>query len=129
MKTPFTLTKTLGFFITLMVFALSTNSVNAQDTEEKTIKGIVSSEIGPLERASVLLKGTTIGTITNEKGEFTFPRPLKADDILVISYLGFETLEVKIRNTTFLKLVLTEDLLEFSGALNSDKPYKSKRKK
>jgi hypothetical protein len=44
--------------------------------------------------------------------------------------LGYETLEIKIKeDTTFLRLVLTEDLLEFAGALATDQPYKSKRKK
>lgn len=104
--------------------------VSAKDMaqEGKTIKGIVSDDKGPLESASVILKGTNIGTTTNAKGEFTFPKPLNTGDVLLVSFLGYETINVKIKDdTTFLRLTMTEDLLEFVGALNSDKPYKSKR--
>ncbi len=41
----------------------------------------------------------TIGVaimISNENGEFTFPQELLEDDVLVVSYLGYETDEVKI---------------------------------
>ncbi len=127
MKTPFTLSKTLGFIMTLMLVTFTFNTVNAQ---EKTIKGVISNEAGPLESASIILKGTKTGTTSDSKGEFTFPKPLKTDDVLLISFLGYETLEVKIKDdSTFLRLVLTEDLVEFAGALATDKPYKTKRKK
>ncbi len=142
MKTQLTFTQkktfsVLGLFIALMFVSSSLTPVHAQTDKvtsaenrqnERTIKGIINSENGPLESASIILKGTEIGTTTNDKGEFTFPKPLKTGDILLVSYLGYETQEVKIKdNTTFLRLVLTEDLLEFVGALNTDKPYKSKR--
>lgn len=140
MKTQLRVTRknilTIVGFIVMMV-SLANNTAYAQSqkmsTSEtaqqgKTIKGIVTNEEGPLESASVILKGTNIGTTTDEKGEFNFPKPLTIGDILLVSYLGFETVEVKIKdNTTFLRIAMTEDLLEFVGALNTDKPYKSKR--
>lgn len=138
MKTLLTITRktSLGIFLTLMAtFALSpvqaqTGNVGSSDVaqNERTIKGIISDESGPLENVNILLKSTEIGTSTNSKGEFTFPKLLKTGDVLLISYLGYETQETTIRdNINFLNLVLTEDLIEFSGALNSDKPYKTKR--
>ena len=142
MKTQVTSTrigtlKTLGFFMIFMLASLAyspvygqSQKVSAKDMaqEGKTIKGIVSDDKGPLESASVILKGTNTGTTTNAKGEFTFPKPLNTGDVLLVSFLGYETINVKIKDdTTFLRLTMTEDLLEFVGALNSDKPYKSKR--
>lgn len=138
MKTLLTITRktSLGIFLTLMAtFTLSpvqgqTGNVGSSDVaqNERTIKGIISDESGPLENVNILLKSTEIGTSTNSKGEFTFPKLLKTGDVLLISYLGYETQETTIRdNINFLNLVLTEDLIEFSGALNSDKPYKTKR--
>lgn len=127
----------IGFILTLMIASFTFTSVNAQTKKvsttqvsqnERTIKGIISDSDGPLESASVILKGTKTGTTTDSKGEFTFPIPLKTGDVLLISYLGFGTQEAQIKeNTTFLRLTLTEDLIEFVGALNTDKPYKSKR--
>lgn len=128
MNTPFTLIKKSGLFIAFMIASLAFNTTYAQS--ERTVKGTISDEKGPLESTSVVLKGTKTGVATNAKGEFTFPTTLKTGDILLISHLGYETLEIKIKDdTTFLRLVLTEDLLEFMGALNADKPYKSKRSK
>ena len=116
-----------GLFAYTPVQAQSNSSANSTQNE-RTIKGVIKSETGPLESASIILKGTNTGTTSDKNGEFTFPQPLKTGDILLVSYLGFETQEVKIKeNMSFLNIVLTEDLLEFVGALNSDKPYKSKR--
>lgn len=101
---------------------------------ERTIKGVVSTNETAnktilLADVNVTQKGTNNGTVTNEKGEFTFPTKLKTDDVLIFSYLGLATTEFKIKaNTTFIKMVLTEDLVEMIGALNTNKPYKSKRK-
>ena len=98
-------------------------------SNERTIKGLITNEDGPLDGVNVILKGTRNGTVTNAKGEFTFPLKLKTGDVLVISYLGYENQNVVIKDdTTFIKLALTEDLVEMIGALDSAKPYKSKRK-
>lgn len=121
-----------GLFLLVMVTALSFNTVQAQETQgERTVTGQVFIEDeGPLETASVILKGSDVGTVTDILGKFTFPQPLKPGDVLVISYLGFKTVEVVIKeDTTFVKVVVTEDVVEFVGELNTNKPYKSKRPK
>ncbi|WP_400076476.1 carboxypeptidase-like regulatory domain-containing protein [Winogradskyella sp. R77965] len=143
MKTQLTLTqksgfKTLSFTTIMMLMLLVFNPVNGQTktttsteavTNERTIKGLVSDETQPLEGVNVIKKGTKIGTVTNEKGEFTFPSKLNTGDILLFSYLGYETQEIEIKdNTTFITLKLTADLVEMIGTLDTAKPYKSKRK-
>lgn len=120
--------RTIGFFIAFMVVAAVANTAQAQTG--LTVKGIISTQEGPLEGASVMLKGTGTGTVTDAKGEFTFPKTLKAGDILAITYLGFQPVDYKITNdTTFIRVMLVDDAIEFVGAPNSDKPYKSKRSK
>ncbi len=70
--------------------------------KEFVIKGkVIRDDNGkPLPGASVIIKGTTIGTVTNAEGEFTVTDPnpkvdpkydgaLSSD--LVISFVGFET--------------------------------------
>ncbi|HLT33087.1 MAG TPA: carboxypeptidase-like regulatory domain-containing protein [Aquaticitalea sp.] len=133
MKTQVTRTenKTIFKFGLATIFLLAFIVVNPVFAQQgRTIKGVITNSDGPLESASVVLKGTKIGTSTNAKGEFTFPQPLNTGDVLQISYLGFEPQNVTIKaNTDVLRLELTEDLVEFVGALNSNKPYKSKRSK
>lgn len=130
--------KTFGFIGILMLSLLAFNpSYGQSDTtttevasNERTVKGIISDDKGPLKDVNVIQEGTRNGTVTNEKGEFTFPTKLNTGDVLLISYLGYETQKVIIKtDTTFIKVVLTEDLIEMIGALDADKPYKSKRKK
>ncbi len=76
--------------------------------EEKTISGTVSDAAGaPLVGATVLIKGTSIGTVTDYDGKYTLSVP---DDhnILVVSYTGYQTLEVAIGDQTTIEIVLAE---------------------
>ena len=120
-----------GLVMILMFTVCSFNTVQAQEVQgARTVKGVVTDANGPLESASVILKGTKTGTVTNAKGEFTFPQALKVGDVLVISYLGYETVTIKIeKTTTNVTVQLNEEMVEFVGELNSNKPYKSKRPK
>lgn len=117
------------FAINLSYGQSSISSTSKAVNNERTIKGIVSDESETLLGVNIILEGTTTGTTTNEKGEFTFPKKLKTGDILLFSYLGYETQKVEIKdNTTFIDLKLTIDSVTMIGALDSGKPYKSKRK-
>ena len=126
---------TIGILLLAMLFSTTSysqeklNTSTEKTTSERTIKGLVSDEEKPLEGVNVILKDTKNGTVTNEKGEFTFPKKLKTGDILLFSYLGYETQEIKIKeDTNFISLKLTAELIEMIGALDSNKPYKSNRK-
>lgn len=125
--------KTFGFVVVLMMALFTFNSSfgqTAEATQELTIKGMVSNEDGPLPGANITLDGTRVGTVTDNEGKFTFPKKLKTGDVLVFSYLGYETQKVSITATTnFITLELTPDMVEMIGALDSNKPYKSKHKK
>lgn len=139
MKTQPTLTqrqrfKALSFVLFMMLTSLTFNSVYGQTanevaSSERTIKGAVTDGKTPLESVNVIQKGTRNGTVTNKAGEFTFPKKLKTGDVLIFSYLGYVDQEVEIKeDTTFITLELSEDLIEMIGALDTGKPYKSKRK-
>lgn len=129
---PKQISRILGLFSILMFTVVLSNPVIAQNNvqTEKTIKGVISDDSGPLEGASIVLKGTQTGVVTDSKGAFTFPKPLKVGDVLLVSYLGYKTVKVKIKaDTTTLKITLAEDLVEFIGEVNTNTPYKSKRTK
>jgi TonB family protein len=66
--------------------------------EGKTVTGKVISEDGkPLKGATVIIKGTTIGTVTDETGSFKLI--VSDNSPLVISYVGFETVSQPISQT------------------------------
>jgi len=68
---------------------------------EKLVKGTVTDEDDktPLPGIDVHLKGTSIGTQTDEHGEFLFPQSLNEGDVLEFSFIGYRTKEYKIKST------------------------------
>ena len=82
----------LRFLLTCLLM-VGIGLVNAQS---KSASGkVVSAEDGqPVIGATVLIKGTTVGTITNTDGEFKINLQGNAKD-LIISYVGMKTLQVE----------------------------------
>lgn len=75
--------------------------------QTQKVTGIVTEESGdPAIGASVKVKGTTTGTVTNLDGEFTL-NVSASDKTLIISYVGMKTQEVAIKPN--LKIVLQSD--------------------
>ena len=73
-----------------------------------TITGTVVDETGmTVIGATVMVKGTNDGTITDMDGNFSLEG--KVGTTLVVSYVGYATLEVKINKLTGNNLVLKED--------------------
>ncbi len=70
-------------------------AIKANDFIPPPISGIVRDSTGaPLNGASVQVKGTQKGTTTNASGEFSIDA--KPDDVLIISYVGYQSREIKI---------------------------------
>jgi iron complex outermembrane receptor protein len=59
-----------------------------------------------LTGATILVKGTTTGTITNLKGEFSITYNGKLPVTLVISYIGYETTEIELLNSEAIEIYL-----------------------
>ena len=71
-------------------------------------KGLVKDATGePVIGASVVVKGTTNGTITDFDGNFSLDG-IKKGDVIVISYVGYQTQEIK-WNGSPLNVILKED--------------------
>jgi len=114
--TQTTIFKALGLFALFMMLSLAANPLLAQT--ERTVKGIVTDDIGPLEGATIVLKGTSVTVETDEKGAFTFPQKLKEDDKLEVIQLGYKNQEVRIdSDTTFVKFNLTDYDIVIVGSL------------
>ncbi len=77
-------------------------------TATAQIKGKITSIDGkePLIGVSVVVKGTTKGTVSDADGQFSIDA--KAPQILVVTFIGFETQEVTLGNETTLTLAMKE---------------------
>src|SRR5687768_16914175 len=88
-----------GFFLFLF-FCISSNLLLAQTS----VTGRVSSGDTALFGASVVVKGTNVGTSTDVNGRFTIDAP--SNGTLIISLVGYNTLEVKVNNRSSLDVQL-----------------------
>lgn len=76
---------------------------------QQVINGTVTtSDREPLPGVSVAIKGTTTGVVSDTNGKFSLTA--KPTDILVASYLGFKTQEIKVGKQTVLHIVMTDDV-------------------
>jgi TonB-linked SusC/RagA family outer membrane protein len=82
-----------------------------------TIKGkVVNSSNQSVVNASVVEKGTNNGTVTNEDGNFTLT-VLNEQAVLVISSVGFKTLEVSISGRTNVTVQLQEENVQMNEVI------------
>ena len=80
---------------------------------QKTITGTVLNDKGePLVGANIVVKGTTIGVITDMDGHYSINIPLKqADDTLICSFVGHESEILMANQSGKLDFKLTDGLL------------------
>ena len=76
---------------------------------QNQIKGHVADATGePIIGANVTVKGTTTGTITDIDGNFTLEVE-STDGTLVVSFIGYKSVEAKMNGTAPINVVLQED--------------------
>ncbi len=76
----------------------------------QSITGTIRDANGPLRYASILIKGTTAGTSSDELGNFKLSLPTGATT-LVVSYVGYKTQEIDIDGKNEFTITLAEDFL------------------
>jgi len=100
-------------YVILAAMLCSFGLASAQFNFEGKVSGTVVSETNgePLIGVSILVKGTTHGTVTDFNGAFTLP--VKTGEILKFSYVGFFPQEVKVSGPTLaIRLKESENSLE-----------------
>ncbi|MCW9708434.1 TonB-dependent receptor [Fodinibius salsisoli] len=74
-----------------------------------------------LPGANIKIKGTSLGTVTDNSGAFFFDNLSEGDYVLVVSYLGFETQEVEVEiaddGTEEVEVELEDNFLEMEGIM------------
>ena len=77
--------------------------------QQNVLKGKVTDDTNfPLPGASVIIKNTTQGAVTDIDGEFQLDIP-KRPSTIVVSYLGFVTKEIEIQNQKDITIILNSD--------------------
>ena len=106
---------TVLFLFASFISVQASAEVNAPDANsissmEQTVSGTIKDANGnPLPGVTVLEKGTSNGAVTDIDGKFTMT-VAGTESVLVMSSVGFITLEITVGNQTVFDLILEEDL-------------------
>lgn len=107
MKTPGSLTRFIASIAIAFMTVLFPEGVLAQNMV--TVTGQVTDEQNePLIGATVMVKGSSIGTSTDIDGNYSLQAPSNA--VLIFSYVGYGSLEEKLNGRNVLNVVMTTDI-------------------
>jgi len=95
----------------LMMVIITTFSLLGFGQQGKEITGTVSdNDNRPLPGVSVLIKGTTMGTLSDLNGRFTLPN-VPPNSILIFSFVGMKTQEIPVGNLSVINVTLSEEAI------------------
>tara|TARA_R100000935_G_scaffold49630_3_gene75061 strand:+ start:3959 stop:7060 length:3102 start_codon:yes stop_codon:yes gene_type:complete len=117
--------KAESLFLLALLYAFGMQSMLANKIDSKkkfennlqfTVTGVVNDDNGtPLPGASVVVKGTTTGTVTDFDGKYSIE--VGTDGILVFSYLGYKTVEVAVNGNTNIDATLPLDATQLDDVV------------
>ncbi|WP_444104096.1 SusC/RagA family TonB-linked outer membrane protein [Bacteroides sp.] len=109
----FSIRKPIASMALFLFLGVGGGTASAYFPDAKAVKqsvalsGLVVDATGePIIGANVVIKGTTNGVITDLDGKFSLQN---ASGTLVVSFIGYKTLEVPVQGKNFVKVVLQED--------------------
>lgn len=107
--------KTILTLVTVWLLLSASVQTMAQ---ERVVRGTVldSKDQAPVVGASILVKGTSSGTITDVDGKFTISVPDR-NSVLVVSFIGYTGREVTVGNQSVIDVTLEESATELSGVV------------
>ncbi|MCG6190654.1 SusC/RagA family TonB-linked outer membrane protein [Maribellus maritimus] len=98
------------------------------DQEQKSVSGKVTDSSGsPLPGVTVVVKGTTQGTVTDAGGEYSLST-IPEDATLQFSFVGMRTLEVVVEGQTVIDITLEENAIGIEEVVAVGYGYQSKKK-
>ena len=97
------LTKQLFFTISMMLLSYTAFGQNGLTGQ------VIDSNNMPLPGVSVVIKGTTVGTITDFDGNYSLNTELSDSKVLVFSYIGFKTQEIIVDGKSVINVLMEED--------------------
>ena len=93
---------------TLLFFMLSCFTSLAQSV----ITGVVTDEGLPLPGASIVIKGTSTGTVTDFNGNYSLS--VNPGDVLVISFVGYSSKTIPVDGRSVINIEMEEDITSLS---------------
>lgn len=102
------LASTLCFSGNIYAASGAGNPITGISQQNGKVTGVVEDALGPVAGASVIIRGTTHGTMTDMDGNFTLDG-LKNGDVIQISFIGYTTQDIPYTGQASLTVHLEED--------------------
>ncbi len=102
------LASTLCFSGNIYAASGAGNPITGISQQNGKVTGVVEDALGPVAGASVIVRGTTHGTMTDMDGNFTLDG-LKNGDVIQISFIGYTTQDIPYTGQASLTVHLEED--------------------
>lgn len=94
------------------------NSIQTNSNQEKIVKGKIVDEKGePLKNATIVVSGTTIGTVSDASGNFELKTT--GDSPLFVSYVGYETVKLSPELSKEMNITLKRKIIGIEAVGNS----------
>ena len=85
--------------------------IESVSSQQKTVSGkVTDSNNQPLPGVTVILKGTTIGTVTNDEGKYSITQ-VSDNSTLQFSFVGMKTQEVMVAGENTISITMTEETI------------------
>jgi len=106
------LRKSTKLVIMLLLIIVCQLKVAPAFAQSSNLTGVVTmlEDGSPLPGVSVFIKGTAVGTTTDQDGNFVLALPSTGSTVLVFSFIGYKTQEIALAGQTSLKVALESDI-------------------
>src|SRR6267154_2149049 len=94
----------------MLLMLLTSTAVYAQTV---TGKVTAAADGSPLPGVSILIKSTSTGTTTDAEGKYSLIVS-NPSGVLVVSFIGFSTMEIPVQNRTMIDIALNEDVAQLN---------------
>lgn len=103
--------KLFQFKVFMLVLILGLGLSSQILAQQRTVQGTVTDSQGsPLPGVTVVVKGTTQGTVTNNDGNYSL-RNIPDDATLVFSFVGMQSQEIEVGNRNSIDVTMIEDAI------------------
>lgn len=102
-------------FLLISFLLLAFSILNYANAQERTVSGKVTSvdDGTPIPGVNVILKGTTIGTVTDFDGNYKFEIP-SDEGVLTFRFIGLRTVEMKVGTRSVIDVAMATELTQLS---------------
>ena len=112
-QTMYSMKRSIPTLITVWLLWLASIQTMAQ---QRAVTGtVLDPEAVPIAGASIVVKGTTTGTVTDADG--TFSLNVNPDAVLVFQFIGYEAQEIPVGNSTTIDVTLQESVTELESVV------------